>query len=301
MKLTPLDIHHKEFRHSLRGYSEEEVDAFLDEVADEFERLFKENIDLAEKLEAANDKLRDHELMEKTVHNTLVAAQKSAEDIEANALKEAELTRKDAELRAKEIIHEALTLKQKTQNEFMRIKDGETQFRQAFRNMLEDHLGRIQEIPVPADIAALSGTDEVAEDIVASMESVQTVPAVPPAPEPMIAVEPQPAAVVMDLDETADEFEESSVQDAFEDAPDILPDELLEPEPAPALLIADEGDDEVELPASGFVTAVQLGEVEDTDLAAETPEYEDEPVTFEIPSLDSLGERDDDMDIEEID
>ena len=27
MKLTPLDIHHKEFRHSLRGYNEEEVDA----------------------------------------------------------------------------------------------------------------------------------------------------------------------------------------------------------------------------------------------------------------------------------
>ena len=52
MKLTPLDIHHKEFRHSLRGYNEEEVDQFLDQVADEFERLFKENIDLSEKLEA---------------------------------------------------------------------------------------------------------------------------------------------------------------------------------------------------------------------------------------------------------
>ena len=44
MKLTALDIHHKEFRHSLRGYSEEEVDGFLDQVADEFDRLFKENI-----------------------------------------------------------------------------------------------------------------------------------------------------------------------------------------------------------------------------------------------------------------
>ena len=35
MKLTPLDIHHKEFRHSIRGYSEDEVDQFLDEVADD--------------------------------------------------------------------------------------------------------------------------------------------------------------------------------------------------------------------------------------------------------------------------
>ena len=43
MKLTPLDIHHKEFGHALRGYNEVEVDQFLDQVADELERLFKEN------------------------------------------------------------------------------------------------------------------------------------------------------------------------------------------------------------------------------------------------------------------
>ena len=61
MKLTPLDIHHKEFRHSIRGYSEEEVDQFLDEVADEFERLFKENIDKSEKLETAEDQLREYQ------------------------------------------------------------------------------------------------------------------------------------------------------------------------------------------------------------------------------------------------
>ena len=71
MKLTPLDIHHKEFRHALRGYSEEEVDQFLDEVADEFERLFKENIEIAEKLEAANQKLTEFELQRQTINNTL--------------------------------------------------------------------------------------------------------------------------------------------------------------------------------------------------------------------------------------
>ena len=46
MKLTPLDIRHKEFKRGMRGYVDGEVDEFLDEVADEFERLFKENIEL---------------------------------------------------------------------------------------------------------------------------------------------------------------------------------------------------------------------------------------------------------------
>ena len=59
MKLTPLDIHHKEFSHALRGYNEAEVDAFLDQVADELERLFKENIDLSEKNEALEAKVRE--------------------------------------------------------------------------------------------------------------------------------------------------------------------------------------------------------------------------------------------------
>ena len=52
MKLTPLDIRHKEFKRGMSGYADVEVDEFLDEVADEYERLFKENIDLNERVES---------------------------------------------------------------------------------------------------------------------------------------------------------------------------------------------------------------------------------------------------------
>jgi cell division initiation protein len=293
MKLTPLDIHHKEFRHSLRGYSEEEVDAFLDEVADEFERLFKENIDLAEKLEAAHEKLREYEQMEKTVHNTLVAAQKSAEDIEAKAGQDAELTRKDAELRAKEIIHEALTLKQKTQNEFMRIKEAETQFRQEFRRMLEQHLSRLSEIPVPEDIAAMGQRQEMAEDIVAGMDSVQSggEPAAAPAPE--AAPEPPSAPAVKEAEPGASGAAEQ--QTLVDSAPEPQPESVASVAAETAAALPEEP------PESGFVTGVQLGELDDTDLVSETPDYEEQPQPFEIPTLDSLGEREDDLDIEEID
>ena len=112
MKLTALDIHHKEFRHSLRGYSEEEVDGFLDQVADEFDRLFKENIDLAERLEQANERVRGYQSMEATLNNTLVSAQRSAEEIQNKAGIEADAMLRDAELKAKEIIHNALQRKQ---------------------------------------------------------------------------------------------------------------------------------------------------------------------------------------------
>jgi cell division initiation protein len=171
MRLTPLDIRHKEFRSSLRGYSEQEVDVFLDEVADEFERLFKENIDLSERLENATERVRSYQDIEQTLQNTLVTAQRSAEDIVAQARKESDLVTRDADLKAKEIIQGALGEKQKVQAELMRIKRAEGEFRGKLRAMLEEYLAGMQEITLPADM--MSG-DSVA----------------PVAPQPLRAPEP---------------------------------------------------------------------------------------------------------------
>ena len=146
MKLTPLDIHHKEFSHSLRGYNEEQVDQFLDEVADEFERLFKENIDQAEKLEAANERVRSYQAMEATLNNTMVAAQQSAEAIVAKAGTESDTMLRDAELKSKELIHNALQKRQAVANELVRIKQAEEEFRARYRALLEAQMSTISEV-----------------------------------------------------------------------------------------------------------------------------------------------------------
>lgn len=263
MKLTPLDIHHKEFRHSLRGYSEEEVDAFLDEVADEFERLFKENIDLSEKLEAAREQVRAFESQKETLHNTLVAAQRSAEDIIARAREEAGSTLRDAEVKSKEIIHNALTQKQKVQAELVRIKQAEEDFRAKFKALLESHAKSVSEISLPDDVTVLMG--ETGEGMVAEVE-VATARA-----QDAIASQP------------------TQVMSAAVPAPASAPEPAPVPEP-----------ELEEPPASGFVTSVTLGEVDAPDLGPEEPDFAP-PREFKIGSFDDLGERDDDLDIEEID
>ncbi|HOB21135.1 MAG TPA: DivIVA domain-containing protein, partial [Candidatus Atribacteria bacterium] len=55
--LTPMDIHNKEFSKAFRGYNEDEVDQFLDEIVEEFERLYKENIELKDRISALNDQI----------------------------------------------------------------------------------------------------------------------------------------------------------------------------------------------------------------------------------------------------
>ncbi|MCL4499585.1 MAG: DivIVA domain-containing protein [Chloroflexi bacterium] len=161
MKLTPLDIHHKEFHRAIRGYNEEEVDNFLDQVAEEFERLFKDNIDLKEQVEKAKDKASEYEELQKTLQNTLITAQRSADEVIANAKQEAEQmiqeararaagTIQEAEAKAGKTIEEANQGKERVESDFIGLKNAETDFRKQFRSMLESYLGLVEgEMPKP--------------------------------------------------------------------------------------------------------------------------------------------------------
>ncbi|MFA5843447.1 MAG: DivIVA domain-containing protein [Coriobacteriia bacterium] len=288
MKLTPLDIHHKEFRHSIRGYHEEEVDQFLDQVADEFERLFKENIELAERIEAASAVVKSYEDMKETLNNTLLQAQRSAEEIIAKAQKEADLVLRDAEVKAKEVIHQALSDKQKASAELLRIKQAEEEFRGRFKSLLDQHLRSIGEIGLPEDVMLLtaeSGGETLVEAQVAPETVARIVEEQPLVTEPVPVPAPAPAAVVpepIQVPEPADDA--LDVASVFGDEPVAT---VAEP------LFED-------VPASGFVTSLQLGEITPPDLGPEEPTFS-EPEEFVMPSFGSLGERDDDVEIEEID
>jgi cell division initiation protein len=165
MKLTPLDIHHKEFHRALRGYNEEEVDKFLDEVAEEFERLFKENIDLKEQLEKIKDKLEHYQNLESTIQSTLLTAQKSAEEVRVQAKKEAELVLKDAELKAKEIIQSAEREKEELQQTYVDLQKAEEEFRTKFRAILESYLQLVEERKVPAAKVEVPPEAEEAKEV----------------------------------------------------------------------------------------------------------------------------------------
>jgi hypothetical protein len=53
-------------------------------------------------------------------------------------------------------------------------------------------------------------------------------------------------------------------------------------------------------PQAGFVQSLNLGEVEGPDVRPDAPTFE-EPSEFSVPGRGTHGERDDDVDIEEID
>lgn len=163
MKITPLDIRRKEFKRSVRGYSDEEVDVFLDEVADEFERLFQENMELKEKLHRLDDQIADHAQLREALEKTLVSAQLQAEELRANAHKERELILRDAEMKARDIVNESYGETKKTQQALVQLKMLEEDFRCKFRSLLEGYLRLLNEAPVtPASPGSASAAGEAA-------------------------------------------------------------------------------------------------------------------------------------------
>ena len=88
--LTPLDIENKRFTKTIKGYSVEEVDEFLDEVTVEYEKLYKENAELKSELDTSFKNLEHYKNVEHTLQNTLVMAQTTADDIKSMAQKRAD-------------------------------------------------------------------------------------------------------------------------------------------------------------------------------------------------------------------
>ena len=191
MKLTPLDIRHKEFKRGMRGYVDGEVDEFLDEIADEFERLFKENIELSERGEALQEKLDQYRNLEETLQNTLVAAQRSAEELKANAQKEAQLMLSEAELKARQMVNQSYADKQAVEKQIVVLKSSEEDFRFKFRSLLEGYQKQLAEADAASKKAAqFAGQGDQIKDAMARDAAGRPAVPPPPAAKPMATVPP---------------------------------------------------------------------------------------------------------------
>ncbi|MGE0642418.1 MAG: DivIVA domain-containing protein [Nitrospira sp.] len=107
MKITPLDIQQMVFRVKLRGYDREEVNRFLEDIAQTVELLNRDNAMLRDRIDSLEQQVSDLKRTETTLSNTLVSAQSLAEDVKRSAQRDADLIVKEAELKAGELFRQA--------------------------------------------------------------------------------------------------------------------------------------------------------------------------------------------------
>lgn len=140
MPLTPLDIHNKEFSRRIRGYDEDEVNEFLDQVIKDYESVIRENKELQNQMLALQDRLDHFVNIEETLSKTIIVAQEAADEVKSNAKKESQLIIKEAEKNADRIINEALSKSRRTAIETEELRKQASIYRTRFRTLLEAQL-----------------------------------------------------------------------------------------------------------------------------------------------------------------
>lgn len=136
MQITPIDIRNKEFSKGIRGYQSAEVEKFLESVSKEFELYYKENLELKEKIEKMETELAHYHKLESTLHQTMILAQQTAEEVKLAAQREAELILREAEQEKIRRLKEAQNKYDEIQGEIQEI----TQKREIIRTQLKSFL-----------------------------------------------------------------------------------------------------------------------------------------------------------------
>lgn len=136
MRITAMDITNKEFKKGIRGYSTDEVDEFLDKIAEDYEAVYKENSSLKEKTTNLNEKIEHYAKMETTIQNTLLLAQNAADQSKTTAQKEADLIIKSANETAQRILDKAQNDVVKINDDYEKLKQEFLKFRAKFKNFM---------------------------------------------------------------------------------------------------------------------------------------------------------------------
>lgn len=145
MSLTPLDLKKQEFDKTFRGYDPVAVDAFLELAAEEMGDLVSRLHALEERLKSANETLEDYRRMEQALKDTMVSAQRVADESKETAQKDAELLRREARVEADRIVAEAESRRAALERRIEELESRERAFVRKMKSFLDEHRRALEE------------------------------------------------------------------------------------------------------------------------------------------------------------
>jgi cell division initiation protein len=154
MGLSPLDIQQKTFRASLRGYAEDEVDEFLDEVVIAMRENEQKVADAEAAMREMQNRLSEGSETEDTLRRTLLAAQRAADQITEEARRESEKMLSDARAEASRQSVESGREKNRLLDELERLRGIVADVRGRLADLAGDMTGRIGDAADEIDAAA---------------------------------------------------------------------------------------------------------------------------------------------------
>ena len=159
MPIRPIDVRRKEFKGSFRGYDANQVDDFLDAVADEFERNYTENQTMREEVSSLRDRLQQFEDLEGSIQAALVhaeqasndlrrAAAQEAEGIRQSAQREADFTIREAQSRSHQMLADSSARIERVQDSYTALQEAKRSFANDFRHLLKTYTDVMENMEV---------------------------------------------------------------------------------------------------------------------------------------------------------
>ncbi len=146
MHITPLEIRKHPFRTGFRGYDTDQVNSFLQQIATEVEELRSENSKYGTQNKELATEIKRYKMLEETLNETLLTAQRATDDARANAQKEAELIIRDAQVRADRYGSDMKDQVQELRTELATLEAQKEGFLMRYASLLKDQVSFINVI-----------------------------------------------------------------------------------------------------------------------------------------------------------
>jgi cell division initiation protein len=159
-KITIVDIQHKTFKKKLQGYDPADVDQFLDEVIETLEDESQHRAALEAEISDLKERISHFKSMEESLQNTLLLAQRTADEVKASAHKEADLIRAEAKVSVDKEIAQYGDRANDARRDFQRALETTEKARSELRSLLMTHLALLEKTDVRPPLAAAEPSDE---------------------------------------------------------------------------------------------------------------------------------------------
>ncbi|MEJ7815679.1 MAG: DivIVA domain-containing protein [Rubrobacter sp.] len=241
MPIRPIDVRRKEFKSGFRGYEANQVDDFLDAVADEFERNYTENQRMREEVSSLRDRLQQFEDLEGSIRAALVhaeqasndlrrAATQEAEGIKQSAQREADFTIREAQSRSHQMLADSSSRIERVRDSYEALQEAKRSFTNDFRHLLKTYTETMENMEVASareieaslrerlDTESIAVVREAAKEEARATEVTMSAEEAMVTEEAMAAVEGGEEPVPQDLDDTLSGLE---VVEPTEEEPDL--------------------------------------------------------------------------------
>jgi cell division initiation protein len=157
-KITVVDIQHKTFKKALQGYDRTEVDRFLDDIIETLEDEAQQHAALEAEIADHKERISHFKAMEESLQNTLLLAQRTADEVKASAHKEADLIRAEARVAVEKEMASYGDRAAEARREYQRVVETVEKAKSELRSLLTTHLALLEKtVPAYMEQAPLNG------------------------------------------------------------------------------------------------------------------------------------------------